>query len=56
LKNGGLDPDQAAWEKDEFVNESDEPETWEPSYSEKKNQTEFLKKKSYHPRLVKWIS
>jgi hypothetical protein len=56
LKNGGLDPDQTAWDKDEFVNESDEPETWEPSYGERKNRTELLKKKSYHPRPVKWIS
>jgi hypothetical protein len=54
LKNGGLDPDQTAWEKDEFVNES-EPEPWEPSYSERKNRTENLKKR-YNPRPVKWIS
>jgi hypothetical protein len=50
LKNGGLDPDQTAWEKDEFVNESDEPEPWEPSYHGRKNRIELLKKKNYHPR------
>jgi len=56
LKNGGLDPDQSPWEKDEFVNEADEPELWEPSYGERKNRTTLLKRKSHHPRPVKWIS
>lgn len=53
IKNGGMDPDQAAWEKDEFVNE---PDDWEvPDNGKYKNRTNLYVKKSRNPRPVKWI-
>jgi hypothetical protein len=52
IKNGGMDSDQAAWEKDEFVNE---PDGWDSDYVRKKNRTAFFRKKR-NPRPVKWIT
>ena len=52
LKNGGMDPDQSIWDRDEFVNE---PDGWESPVIKKKNRTTFVKK-GHDPRPVKWIT